>query len=244
MNIVDNVGYTGVTRRGNDLTANRYNDTTFIDYDVPTADFVSDGVHTTQNNLVGQIARTKNANATTWYSYDEFGHVEWTMQNIAGLGIKTIDYTYDFLGNVLQVTYQQGQPDAFYHYYTYNADSKLTGVATSTDGVTRTIQASYYYYLHGPLKRVELGTNLQGIDYIYNIDGSLKAINHPDPQLDPGADGLTASSTFMKDAFGMALDYYASDYTPATTNTFRQPKFKWPRPVWRADQKPAVAQSG
>jgi RHS repeat-associated protein len=226
LNLIDNVGYASVTRRGHNSTADRYSDTTFIDYDYPTTfppadNFVSDGIHKKQNNLVGQIVRTKNANATTWYSYDEFGQVEWTVQNIAGLGSKTIDYTYDFLGNVLRVAYQKKQSDAFYHHYTYDADSKLVNVSTSLDSVTKTTRANYYYYLHGPIKRVELGTNQQGIDYVYNVDGSLKAINHPDPLQDPGTDGFSGvHSGFLRDAFGMALDYYSNDYTGANLNTF------------------------
>ena len=224
LTIVDNVGYLGVTRKQkNDASAN-YSDTTFIDYDVPVG-FSSDGIHTLQNNLTGQVARTKNGNATTWYSYDEFGQMEWTMQNITGLGNKSVDYTYDFLGNATEVAYQKGRTEAFYHHYTYDADDKLINVTTSTDGnpygPTAMVQAKYYYYLHGPLKRVELGNKIQGIDYVYNIDGSLKAINHPDPAQDPGLDGISGiNGTFMKDAFGMALDYYANDYTPATTNIF------------------------
>jgi RHS repeat-associated protein len=226
LNIVDNIGYTGATRRGHNTTASRYSDTTFIDYDTSPSDFVSDGTRTIQHNLIGQVSRTKNGNATTWYSYDEYGQLEWTMQNIIGLGIKTIDYMYQFLGNVTQVAYQNGNgppSDRFFHHYTYDADSRLTDVSTSFDGSTKSTRAKYYYYLHGPLKRTELmngAQKIQGIDYVYNIDGSLKAINHPDPLLDPGADGLSGvNSGFVPDAFGMALDYYASDYSGAGLTT-------------------------
>jgi len=212
LNIVDNVGYTGVTGFTGDTHCT---DVTFIQYDTQASDFVSDGNHITQNNLIGQVSRTKNANATTWYSYDEFGHVEWTMQNIVGLGNKTVDYTYDFLGNVTQVAYQNssGPPaDRFYHHYTYDADSKLTDVATSFDGTTKTAQAKYKYYLHGPLKRVELASSLQGIDYVYTINGALKGINHADVSNDPGHDG---SNGFSTDVFGETLNYFSNDYTGA-----------------------------
>lgn len=73
-------------------------------------------------------------------------------------------------------------------------------VIESTD---KTLQAKYEYYQHGPLKRVVLGDNLQGIDYTYNINGLLKAINNPAGD-DPGGDAY--------DAFAMALDYYNGDY--------------------------------
>lgn len=131
------------------------------------------------------------------------------------ISIKTIDYSYDFLGNVTQVAYQKGQTDAFYHHYTYNADGKLTDLATSFDGSTKTTQARYKYYLHGPLKRVELATNLQGIDYVYTINGALKSINHTDVNRDPGGDG---SNGFSADVFGQTLNYYANDYTGAGYN--------------------------
>ncbi len=194
-------------------------DYTFIKYDLQPSDLpTGDSNHLSQNNLLGQVSKTWNANATTWYSYDEFGQVEWTKQNIAGLGIKTVDYTYDFLGNVTQVAYQNqqtAQTDKFYHHYTYNADNKLTDVATSFDGVAKTAQAKYKYYLHGPLKRVELATNLQGIDYVYTINGALKGINHADNAKDPGGDGANG---FAPDYFGTTFNYFNNDYTGAGYN--------------------------
>ncbi len=144
--------------------------------------------------------------------------------------IKTIDYTYDYFGNVTQVAYQQGQPkqsDAFFHHYEYDKNNRLTVASTSLDGTTKSVQAKYFYYLHGPLKRVELGNNAQGIDYVYNLDGSLKFINHPDPTKDIGKDGLSGvNAGFQPDVFGMALDYNANDYVPANyadAGTFSNP---------------------
>ncbi|MBS1506481.1 MAG: hypothetical protein JSS79_07545 [Bacteroidetes bacterium] len=131
---------------------------------------------------------------------------------------KSIDYTYDFLGNVTQVAYQNlstPPSDRFFHHYTYNADGKLTDVATSLDGTHQTAQAKYKYYLHGPLKRVELATNLQGIDYVYTINGALKSINHADLANDPGHDG---SNGFTVDKFGETLNYFNNDYTGAAYN--------------------------
>ncbi len=116
----------------------------------------------------------------------------------------------------MTVAYQQGQPDAFFHHYDYDKNNRLTVAYTSLDGTTKAVRAKYFYYLHGPLKRVELGNNIQGIDYVYNIDGSLKFINHPNPTKDVGKDGLSgANAGFQPDVFGMALDYNSTDYTPA-----------------------------
>jgi RHS repeat-associated protein len=212
LNIVDNVGYTGTTGSAGDA---RCKETNYIQYDVPATDYPTDALHPLQANLIGQVVRTKNDNTTTWYSYDEFGQLTWMKQSIVGLGTKTVDYTYDYFGNVTTVAYQQSQPDAFYHHYEYDKTNRLTTAYTSLDGATKTLQAKYYYYLHGPLKRVELGGNVQGIDYVYNIDGSLKLINHPDPTQDPGNDGPNG---FKPDLFGMALDYNSTDYVGAGYN--------------------------
>jgi len=207
--------YTGVSKA---LDATRCSDHTYIVYDGQPGDLpTGDAAHAKMNNIMGRVSRTKNALATTWYSYNEFGNLEWTKQQITGLtGYQIIDYTYDYFGNVTQIAYNKGTSGQFYHYYEYDADQRLSKVYTSKDGSTRNLEATYYYYLHGPLKRVELGNKLQGIDYVYNIDGSLKMINHPDPALDPGADGMSgANAGFIKDIFGEALDYNVDDYTGA-----------------------------
>ncbi|MBX2900357.1 MAG: RHS repeat-associated core domain-containing protein [Cyclobacteriaceae bacterium] len=220
LTIIDNTGYTGITKK-NDPN-NRCSDYSYIEYDAQATDFTAQGSRTKQNYLIGQVAKTENAAAKTWYSYDEFGQLEWTIQNITGLGNKIIDYTYDYLGNVLQVAYQAGQTDAFYHHYTYDNDQRLISVETSLNGTTKTLQAYYRYYLHGPLKRVELGGNKQGIDYVYTITGALKSINHMDNDAakDPGLDGVVGSpnAAFAKDAWGQTLLYHDNDYTGAGYN--------------------------
>jgi RHS repeat-associated protein len=200
----------------------RCSDYSFIVYDSPPSDYVSDADHTNPLNLIGMIAKTQNSNSATWYSYDEFRRLAWIKQSVPmpTTQYKTVDYTYDFSSNVTQVAYQKGQGDSFYHHYTYNSDGKLTDLSTSFDGINKTAQAKYKYYLHGPLKRLELATNLQGIDYVYTINGALKSINHVDTNKDPGADG--ASNGFSADVFGQTLDYFSGDYTGAnyTTGTF------------------------
>lgn len=220
LSIVDNIGFTGVSFKI-DEQQSRISDYTIIEYDEALDLPTDDPLHAIQNNLNGQVAKTWNANSTTWYSYDEFGQLEWTKQLINGLGVyKTIDYSYDYFGNVTEVVYQKGTPsERFYHHYEYDKNQRLVKVYTSTDGNIKTLRSAYYYYLHGPLKRVELGGNLQGIDYVYNIDGSLKLINHADPALDPGQDGISGvNSGFQKDLFGEVLDYHADDYTGAGYN--------------------------
>jgi RHS repeat-associated protein len=165
----------------------------------------------TQEFIVGSVSKTQNDQATTWYSYDDQGLVTWVVQDIVGLGTKKLDYKYDFAGNVLEVAYQHGQPDAFHHYYQYDRAQRLDKVYTSPDGAVRTLQAQYFYYLHGPLKRVELADRLQGIDYTYTLQGWLKSINHVNARLDPGQDS-PAGNGLPKDLFGLTLDYFSGDY--------------------------------
>ncbi|MBS7566478.1 RHS repeat-associated core domain-containing protein [Mucilaginibacter sp. Bleaf8] len=164
------------------------------------------------------VSWTENANSKTWFSYDEQGRVTWMIKWINGLGFKTVDYTYDYFGNVTTVAYQKSNnTERFYHHYTYDADQRLVNVQTSRDGVNKLQQAAYQYYLHGPLKRVELGDNLQGIDYTYTAQGALKTINHPSGVAanDPGHDG---ANSFAADAFGLQLEYFNGDYTRANSN--------------------------
>lgn len=205
------IGYTKVSRK---LDATRCTDYTYIEYDGQGS-----GTPALQSFTYGQVTKTENANASTWYSYDEFGQLVWTKQNIIGLGTKTVEYSYDFLGNVTQVAYQPGQPDKFYHHYIYDADQRLSEVWTSLDGTNKTLRAKYHYYLHGPLKRVELANNVQGIDFVYTITGALKTINNADPANDPGNDGANG---FAPDVFGQTMHYYDNDYTGAAYNAGAQ----------------------
>ncbi|TRX56142.1 RHS repeat-associated core domain-containing protein [Fulvivirga sp. M361] len=150
---------------------------------------------------------TTNDRTYTVYSYDPHGNVEWLEQIIPGLEQKYIAYSYDLLsGNVLQVKYNPGQPDQFYHKYEYDADNRITAVFTSLDGHLWDKDAEYHYYPHGPLKEAIVGQDkVQELDYTYTIHGWLKAIN--DPATNDPMEVLTG-----KDAFAMALNYYSGDY--------------------------------
>jgi hypothetical protein len=174
-----------------------------------------------QDFLRGAVSWSENENTKTVYSYDEFGRVTWVYQKPMALSrtFKT-EYTYSFLGNVLQVANLTLNDtscaviDKFYHHYEYDKDQRLKKSYTSLDGTdnTKKIRATYSYYLHGPLKRVELGDKLQGVDFVYDISGALRYINNPDNSKDPGQDGRSGSHNDVKaDVFGMALDYYESD---------------------------------
>lgn len=152
--------------------------------------------------------------SNTWFSYDEMGRLEWTIQDIPGIGYKTIDYKYDLNGSLLLHTYQKDViNEKVQHLYSYDKNQRLSKVKVKVGSKPYTNEATYFYYLHGPLKRVELADSMQGIDYVYTINGWLKSINHPEliSSKDPGADGASGS-LFAKDVFGMIMDYYPNDY--------------------------------
>ncbi|WP_272149613.1 RHS repeat domain-containing protein [Tenacibaculum aiptasiae] len=193
------------------------------------AEYSSNAIRYKQEFLSGNVSKTYTQNpttTTTWYSYDVYGRVTWMLQDIEGLGIRSIDYEYDFTkGQLTKVIYQKyhtpqaDEPkDYFEHKYTYNIAGELYKVETSTNGKLYKEQAKYKYYETGALKRVEVAENVQGIDYIYNLRGQLKAINHPsrNSSLDPGKDGI---NNMPSDLFGFAIDYYNGDYTRANTPT-------------------------
>ncbi|HWT40255.1 MAG TPA: RHS repeat-associated core domain-containing protein, partial [Dongiaceae bacterium] len=159
----------------------------------------------TTDNSVGLISRTR-------YNYDEEGKMLWELRYITNLGYKSTDYTYDAMGRLVKKIYQKGTPtETFVHYYTYNDNQQIDSVFTNTtDNIaTKQLQAHYVYGLMGEVKRMELGNGVQGLDYTYLLDGSLKAVNNSDKTADPGGDG---SNGFLPDAFGMTLDYYTNDY--------------------------------
>jgi RHS repeat-associated protein len=189
----------------------------------------------TQNNLSGNVAitYTKPANeitAITWYSYDVYGRSEWVVQYNKGMGAKTIDYEYDYKGNVKKVLFQKeksAEAELFVHQYTYDANDVLQKVETSTNNSAFITHADYFYYLTGELKRINIAQGLQGVDYVYTLGGALKSINHPslDPAKDPGGDGLAGSpnAAVKPDVFGITLDYYNGDYLRSGRNIISSP---------------------
>lgn len=152
----------------------------------------------------------------TCYSYDPHGNVEWITQDIPELGRSYIGYEYDLVsGSATKVKYNEQLGDCFYHRYTYDVDKRIKTVETSRDNYFWEKDASYSYYLHGPLKRALIGQDqIQGIDRTYTIHGWLKSINNLDQLSDPGGDGgLSSDNAYVaKDAYGMVLGYYGGDY--------------------------------
>lgn len=183
------------------------------------------GAYLVQENLRGRVSWTaqlekgKSDTLMTVYSYDPHGNVKTLVQQIPGLSVKKTEYQYDLVsGNVNYVAYQPGTTEQFIHRYQYDADNRIERVQTSTDGHVWSTDATYYYYAHGPLARVELGEHkVQGLDYYYTLQGWLKGVNMPGGG-DPGADG-TGTKRTGKDAMAFALGYFSGDYSPITSGT-------------------------
>lgn len=178
----------------------------------PPGDPTPDPVRRRQQFVAGNVSKTytmEPETTTTWYSYDIYGRVEWVVQYINGLGAKTIDYEYDeATGAITMVRYQKDDAsERFTHKYLYNNVGELVSVRTSRDNLNFIEHAKYQYYEKGAVKRIDLAGGLQGIDYIYTLEGKLKAINHP------GLSGADDPGTDVNDAFGYVIDYHKRDYS-------------------------------
>ena len=118
------------------------------------------------------------------YSYDIHGNVDTLVMDEpklkclgdSSLGFKVINYDYDLIsGKVNKLEFNRGKPDQYFHKYTYDADNRLLEAFTSRNGSLWERDARYFYYLHGPLARVEVGESLvQGLDYVYSLHGWIK----------------------------------------------------------------------
>ncbi|HVW15020.1 MAG TPA: HNH endonuclease [Mucilaginibacter sp.] len=181
-----------------------------------------------------RATQTDTVTQATYYDYDLDGNVQNLYQQIQGLDIKRLNYFYDLIsGKTNFIAYQNGKNDRFYYQYIYDATNRLLQVwhsvlaDTSTywkggtlDTAKKKLDATYQYYLHGPLARMEVGdvnAKVQGTDYAYTIQGWVKGVNaqYLNPALDMGRDSVTVA----KDAFGYSLGYYPNDYKPIGGST-------------------------
>lgn len=166
----------------------------------------------------------------THYETDVHGSIKTVIQDnkkiesistISNQRFKRIDYSYDFIsGNVNKVEYQNGQADEWNHRYEYDADNRLTQVETSNNDFLWDKDAKYSYYAHGPIARTEIGDNqVQGVDYVYTIQGWIKGVNSSvlSENNDPGKDGNgvilnNQNRNFARDIFGYSLGYFSGDF--------------------------------
>ena len=157
---------------------------------------------------------TRNMNgdmAYNYFSYDPHGNVQWLVSDIPGLTKTYLGYEYDLISNkMLKVKYNEKFADKFFHSYFYDEDNRIDSVLTSHDGFIWDRDADYDYYAHGPLRRGQIGEdNIQGLDYVYTLQGWLKGINSPDLATN-GLEG--PSQLFAQDKFSSVLGYYQGDF--------------------------------
>ncbi len=183
---------------------------TLSQYDEPYLPAISQKFGTTgQRNLRKRIASilsfetaakltNKEYIHASHYTYDIEGNVYQLIQDYPNgiIGDKSMEYDYDLQsGKVNRITYQRGFMDQFIHKYSYDAANRITQVKTSTNGVVWETDAEYKYYRHGPLARLELGTDkVQGLDYMYTLQGWIKGVNGTTDttKTDMGQDGIIA----------------------------------------------------
>ncbi len=201
---------------------------TYVIYDNPTLTVGVPSSAYKQTYLQGRVAKTYNRDATTnlissvtHYSYDAHGRVMFVVQELPVFGsglkkYKTVDYVYEGLtSRVNQIIYQKGNlQEEFRHKYTYDDDYRITKAEVSRDAGHTWLQiAEYDYYLHGPVKRTGLGYKIQDVDYVYNINGWLKAINNPlSDSYTNDSNESTDTSKYAPDVFSEAINYYNGDY--------------------------------
>ena len=168
----------------------------------------------------GQVTKAWNEHSTSWFAYNGRGMPVKKWQDVTGVGLKKTNYIFDHFGNLSAALYQAAKNDEFNQIFGYDRNQRLVS-AMAGDGLgMMNTSARYTYYAHGALKRTELGENLQGLDYVYTLNGQLKSINHPSlGAADPGTDGNYSFATtgFYGDVFGITLDYYKNDYVRAGT---------------------------
>lgn len=212
-------------------------------YNTAVSAYFGPGGQENVRNRVSTVAFTEKlpANVTqplqfdraTHYSYDAHGNVKSLIQDntelkAIGQDLKYIDYEYDLVSsNVKEVRYQARGDlyqnrhfDCFYHRYLYDADNRITHVFTSKDNFIWEQDAKYLYYAYGPTARMEIGDkHVQGVDYVYTIQGWQKGINSTilDNTKDPGHDAQDVTNlhkSFGQDALSYSLRYFADDYKP------------------------------
>jgi len=168
--------------------------------------------------VIGRLSYSVSEYSTVWYSYNYLGDCEWNLRysNIDDTFHFT-EYNYDQSSKLISVAYEpQDFNESFFHYYEYDSNKRLKRALTSREiGVTNAeLQVEYFYNILGQVVREELGENLQGLDYVYTINGALKSMNNPEVSRDPGKDGFVGElhESFAPDVFGYTLYYFENDY--------------------------------
>ncbi len=136
-----------------------------------------------------RLTRSKilDPNTNTWteeaYTYDAYGRVKTKWTYIPELAsVKKFQYIYDAAGKLLKQTYQpQDANESLYQWFKYDAVGRLDTVFTNrTNNFFTAKREAVYDYddnYGGKVKKMQLGNNIQSVDYSYTIRDWLKSIN-------------------------------------------------------------------
>jgi hypothetical protein len=193
--------------------------------------FVQENLRSRVTSISVQQAEDTAYDEAVHYSYDIHGNVKSMVRENKQLKdfnhhLKQMDYDYDLIsGKVNKVVYQKNKVDQFIHSYTYDAENRIKTANTSTDNVHFETDARYTYYKHGPLARTEIGRlYVQGVDYIYTLQGWLKGVNNTtlSTSRDPNKDGHTSGGNkyVSRDEYGFSLRYFKGDYKPINLSIY------------------------
>ncbi|WCL81762.1 hypothetical protein PPO43_01455 [Saprospira sp. CCB-QB6] len=217
-----------------------------IYFDEPLATTLVSSLDGQQQHLRNRVSARQylpdgvNIEEEELYSYDVMGNVTNFGQYYSYLAYSTVknwEYDFDLIsGAVHEVNYQKGKKDELSFRYSYDANNRLKKAYSSVNGFIWNEETSYEYYLHGPLRRVELGEHkVQGLDYVYTLNGQLKSMNGNalsvvDPssgqRRDPGRDGQALSDIHQiadiharvaEDVFSYGVHYHQNDYQAIST---------------------------
>ena len=186
----------------------------FSFYGTPVAPF-SDQLH-----LSDRLSCVANDRGDTIaYRYDSQGNISAIHQHIEGLGSTLLEYEFDAAtGMVLETVYNRGRADEFHLRNDYDEDQRIVASYSSRDGrIWHRDATTEYYCRSGAVKRRELGHyGVQGVDFTYNLHGTLIGVNAPGlgAAEDPGHDGATGGlhQWLSPDVFGMHLAQYRGEF--------------------------------
>jgi YD repeat-containing protein len=137
---------------------------------------VGSGVSFTVNNPLGRLTKVDFQGGYYLYSYDTDGNIERMYNKLDGLSGRTIAYSYNRLGEVIEVE-MDGDPHVWE--YTYDELGRLDSVKTNTTSSTA-LDADYSYWPAGMIQAEVLGngSGSQTISYGYDARDRLLDINN------------------------------------------------------------------
>jgi YD repeat-containing protein len=149
-------------------------------YDTASTDAIASG----QRNLYGKLSqaiyyRLGTLALSTFYSYDDFGRIEWVAYRGFGSNGMKIAYTYDLQNNITKKTFTDyaNATNNFMWWYEYDQAGRLARLYSGTDSLCRVKDAEYAYSASGKVTQLNLGvTPAQTMNYTYTDRNWLNTI--------------------------------------------------------------------